>query len=338
MEIHNKTILVTGSEGFIGSHLVEKLLAKGANVKAFYLYNSSAQIGWLDTEVLPHHKTANIETVSGDLRDYQTVYNAMRGCDAVLHLGALVAIPYSYYAAQSYIDTNVTGTLNVLTAARELSLKKVIHTSTSEVYGTAQTVPISETHPLSAQSPYAASKVAADQLALAFHCSHDLPVAVIRPFNTFGPRQSARAIIPTIISQIAAGHQQIKLGALTPTRDFNFVDDITEGFYAALTSDSCIGTTTNLGTGFEISIGDTANLIAELMQQDIDVVIDEQRIRPEKSEVNRLVADNSLAQQRLNWQPQYSGLDNFSKAMAITIDWFKNPANLAKYKANVYNI
>jgi dTDP-glucose 4,6-dehydratase len=262
----------------------------------------------------------------------------MKGCDAVLHLAALIAIPFSYHSPDTYVDTNVKGTLNVLQAARELGVKRVIHTSTSEVYGTAQFVPITEEHPLQGQSPYSATKIAADQLAYSFYASFGLPVVIARPFNTYGPRQSARAVIPTIISQIANGNRQIKLGAVSPTRDFNFVQDTVAGFMAALNSDQGLGEVINFGSNFEVSIGDTAQLIAEVMNADIEIITDEERIRPEKSEVERLWADNQKAKQLFGWEPSYGGREGFKRGLAETAKWLSEPNNLRDYKSNIYNL
>lgn len=329
-------VLVTGADGFIGSHLVEGLVQRGYNVKAFVLYNSFNSWGWLDR--LPQAVRDGIEVFAGDIRDPHGVRKAMEGCDAVLHLAALIAIPYSYHSPDTYIDTNVKGTLNVVQAARELGVAKVIHTSTSEVYGTARTVPISEDHPLTPQSPYSASKIAADQVALSFWHSFSTPVAIVRPFNTYGPRQSARAVIPTIITQIANGGRNIHLGALKPTRDFSYVLDSVSGFIAALESDQGIGEVTNLGSGFEISVGETAKIIAELMQVDVQLTQDEERLRPEASEVYRLFSDNSKARRIWHWAPEYGGLDGFRRGLAETIAWFTVAENLHGYKANCYNI
>ena len=328
-------VLVTGADGFIGSHLVERLVASGYNVKAFTMYNSFGSNGWLDTtapETLKH-----IEFFAGDIRDPNGVRTAMQGVDVVLHLAALIAIPYSYHSPNSYIDTNIKGTLNVVQAARDLGIK-VVHTSTSEVYGTAQYVPIDEDHPLVGQSPYSASKIGADQLALSFYRSFELPVTVIRPFNTYGPRQSARAVIPTIIGQIAAGASEIKLGALTPTRDFNFVLDTVAGFEKAIHCEKAIGEVVNLGSNFEISIGDTAKMIAEVMNKDVSILLDEQRLRPKDSEVDRLYASNLKAKELLDWQPKYGGLEGFKNGLSATVDWFIDPRNLAKYKMDTYNV
>jgi NAD dependent epimerase/dehydratase len=331
-----KKILVTGSDGFIGSHLVEHLVRQGYDVRAFVLYNSFNSWGWLDS--LDRDVRDQLDVFCGDVRDGNGVETAMRGCDAVLHLAALIAIPYSYHSPDTYVDTNVKGTLNILQAARKLGLDKVVHTSTSEVYGTARFVPITEDHPLQAQSPYSATKVAADQLALSFYRSFDTPVAVIRPFNTYGPRQSARAVIPTIITQIASGLRTIKLGALHPTRDFNFVTDTARAFEAVLLAEAAVGEVINSGSDFEVSIGDTANIIADLMATEVTFVCDRERLRPEKSEVERLWADNSRLRALTDWNPAYAGLDGFRRGLAETIAWFRDPANLGRYKAGIYNI
>ena len=278
------------------------------------------------------------EVFSGDIRDPHGVRNAMKGCDAVLHLAALIAIPYSYHSPDTYVDTNMKGTLNILQAVRELGVEKVIHTSTSEVYGTAKFVPITEEHPLQGQSPYSASKIGADQLAYSFFTSFQLPVIILRPFNTYGPRQSARAVIPTIISQIANGERRLKLGAISPTRDFNYVADTVSGFIAGLESDRGLGEVINLGSNYEISIKDTAHLIAKLMHADIEIETDEQRLRPEKSEVERLWADNKKAAELLDWHPNFSNLDGLSRGLEKTIDWFSDPQNLRNYKSDRYNI
>ena len=329
-------ILVTGADGFIGSHLSEELVRQGYKVRAFVLYNSFNSWGWLDT--VSKEIRENIEVFSGDIRDPYGVKEAMKGCDVILHLAALIAIPYSYHSPDTYIDTNVKGTLNILQAARELGVKHVIHTSTSEVYGTARFVPITEDHPLQGQSPYSASKIGADQIAFSFYSSFNLPVTIIRPFNTYGPRQSARAVIPTIITQIAKGQHQIKLGSISPTRDFNYVKDTVSGFIAAMKSDNGIGEVINLGSNFEISIGDTVELIAEVMDRKIEIITEEVRLRPENSEVERLWADNSKANKLLTWKPEYGGLEGFRRGLTETIDWFTQSENLKSYKANVYNI
>ena len=329
-------IFISGADGFIGSHLTEALVRQGYKVRAFVLYNSFGSRGWLDN-CAPDVKD-QFEVFAGDIRDPHGVKEAMKGCDAVLHLAALIAIPYSYHSPDTYVDTNVKGTLNVLQAARELGIKKVVHTSTSEVYGTARFVPITEEHPLQGQSPYSATKIAADQMAYSFYASFGLPVVIVRPFNTYGPRQSARAVIPTVITQIADGQRQIKLGAVSPTRDFNYVSDTVAGFIAALESDRGTGEVINLGSNFEISIGDTAHAIAEAMDTSIEIITDEQRVRPEKSEVERLWASNTKARELLGWQPQYGGRDGFMRGLAETITWFREPSHLSAYKADIYNL
>jgi NAD dependent epimerase/dehydratase len=329
-------VLVTGADGFIGSHLVEALLASGHDVRAFVLYNSFNSWGWLDHASPAIRK--QLDVFAGDIRDPHGVRQAMSGCDAVLHLAALIAIPYSYHSPDTYVDTNVKGTLNVLQAARELGVARVVHTSTSEVYGTARFVPITEEHPLQGQSPYSATKIAADQMACAFYASFGVPVVTLRPFNTYGPRQSARAVIPTIITQIASGQRSIRLGAVLPTRDFNYVGDTVTGFIAALNASNGFGEVVNLGSNYEISIGDTARLIGEVMGQEIEIVTDDVRLRPEKSEVERLWADNRKAAELFGWRPVYAGLDGLRRGLAETVEWFQQPANLACYKADRYNI
>jgi NAD dependent epimerase/dehydratase len=336
MKVAGSKILVTGADGFIGSHLVERLVRQGADVRAFVYYNSFNSWGWLDTA--PADIRRNLDVFAGDIRDPHGVRTAMRGCDAVMHLAALIAIPYSYHSPDTYVDTNVKGTLNVVQAARDLDVRRVIHTSTSEVYGTARFVPITEEHPLQGQSPYSASKIGADQMALSFFLSFGTPVTVIRPFNTYGPRQSARAVIPTIVTQIAAGVQQIKLGATTPTRDFNFVQDTVSGFLALAECDAAVGQVVNVGSNFEISIGDTAATIARLMDREVTIVSDEQRLRPVGSEVERLWADNARMKQLTQWQPQYGGRAGFERGLRETIDWFVQAENLARYKTDLYNI
>ncbi|MBM9589080.1 SDR family oxidoreductase [Leptospira sp. 201903075] len=331
-----KKILVTGADGFIGSHLTETLVRQGYDVKAFVLYNSFNTWGWLDS--CSEDVRGKFEVFSGDVRDPNGVRSAMKGCDSVLHLAALIAIPFSYHSPDTYVDTNVKGTLNIVQAARDLGIGKVIHTSTSEVYGTARFVPITEEHPLQGQSPYSASKIGADQIALSFYTSFETPVSVIRPFNTYGPRQSARAVIPTIITQIANGINKIKLGAVHPTRDFNYVSDTVSGFIAALKSDLAVGQVINLGSNYEISVGDTAKTIAKLMKANMEIFSDDERLRPEKSEVERLWASNSKAKELLGWEPKYGGLDGFERGLKETIDWFSKKENLQKYKANIYNI
>jgi len=328
-------ILVTGADGFIGSHVVETLVKIGHEVRAFVLYNSFNSWGWLDDS--DKSVRESIDVFAGDIRDPHGVDNAVSGQEVILNLAALIAIPYSYHSPDTYIDTNIKGTLNILQAARRHEVSRVIQTSTSEVYGTAQYIPIDEKHPLHPQSPYAASKVGADQLALSFHASFKTPVGVLRPFNTYGPRQSARAVIPTIISQLATG-REVKLGSLSPTRDFSFVQDTANGFLAAAMSDAIVGQTVNLGSGFEISIQETAETIAKLMNVELKLANDEQRVRPESSEVERLHASIQKAKEVLGWQPQLKGLEGFKAGLKQTIDWFSNPTNLARYKADRYNL
>lgn len=336
MKLAGKKILITGADGFIGSHLTEQLVQAGADVRAFVYYNSFNSWGWLD-EADDRVKNA-LDVFAGDIRDPHGVRTAMQGCDVVLHLAALIAIPYSYHSPDTYVDTNIKGTLNVVQAARELGIERVVHTSTSEVYGTARFVPITEAHPLQGQSPYSASKIGADQMALSFHASFETPVAVIRPFNTYGPRQSARAVIPTIITQVAAGTGAIKLGAMHPTRDFNYVRDTVRGFIAVAECDAAIGRVVNIGSNFEVSVGDTARLIAELMGREVEFTSDEQRMRPAGSEVERLWADNTLARELTGWTPEYAGVDGLKRGLRETIEWFGVPANLHRYKAGLYNI
>jgi NAD dependent epimerase/dehydratase len=336
MKLGGRKILVTGADGFIGSHLTEHLVALGADVRAFVYYNSFNSWGWLDT--CDEHVKKHLDVFSGDIRDPHGVRAAMKDCDVVLHLAALIAIPYSYHSPDTYVDTNIKGTLNVVQAARELGVERVVHTSTSEVYGTARFVPITEEHPLQGQSPYSASKIGADQIAMSFYLSFGTPVSIIRPFNTYGPRQSARAVIPTVITQIAAGSRQIKLGAITPTRDFNYVTDTVRGFIALAESDAAIGQVTNVGSNYEVSIDNTVRLIAELMGRDIEIVTDEQRVRPSGSEVERLWADNSKAREIAGWTPQYASMEGLRRGLRETIDWFTVADNLRKYKAGLYNI
>ncbi len=331
-----KKVLITGADGFIGSHLAESLVQMGFSVRAFVMYNSFNSWGWLDH--VPAEIKASIEIIAGDIRDPHGINDAMRGCDAVLHLAALIAIPYSYHSPDTYIDTNVKGTLNVLQSARERGVKRVIHTSTSEVYGTARFVPITEEHPLQGQSPYSASKIGADQLAYSFYSSFDLPVVIARPFNTYGPRQSARAVIPTVITQIANGAKQLKLGAITPTRDFSYVQDTVDAFIATLKSDKGLGEVVNFGSNFEISISDVAALIAEKMNAKIDIASDVERLRPVNSEVERLWADNSKAKELFGWSPKYGGRDGLARGLQETINWFTQPENLQRYKSDVYNV
>lgn len=329
-------ILVTGADGFIGSHLVEALVRAGHSVRAFVYYNSLGSWGWLDH--CGEDVKGGFETFAGDIRDENGVRVAMAGCDTVLHLAALIGIPYSYHSPATYVDTNIKGTLNVLQAARDLGTARVVHTSTSEVYGTARTVPIDEEHPLQGQSPYSATKIGADQLALSFHRSFGTPVAICRPFNTFGPRQSARAIIPTVITQIAAGKRRLKVGNLAPTRDFTYVADTVAGFIALAGCDAAVGEVVNLGTGFEITIGDTIALIAEIMGAEIELEVEEQRLRPEKSEVERLLSDNSKALRLAGWKPALAGREGLRRGLEQTAEWFGNPANLARYKVDLYGV
>jgi len=323
-------VLVTGADGFIGSHLVEALVARGDAVRALVQYNSFGHRGWLDA--LPAATLDALEVVAGDVRDRGSVRDAVAGCSTVFHLAALIAIPYSYRAPQSYLDTNAGGTLTLLEAARELGVAKLVHTSTSEVYGSARRVPIDEEHPLQAQSPYAASKIAADQLALSFHRSFGLPVAVIRPFNTYGPRQSTRAVIPTIITQLAAGAGRLSLGALTPTRDFSFVANTVSGFLAVADHPASVGEEINVGSGFEIGIGDSARLIAEIMGRDVEITCEAERLRPPGSEVERLYAGLEKAERLIGWRPPEPGLAGFRRGLERTIAWFSDPANLARYR------
>jgi dTDP-glucose 4,6-dehydratase len=329
-------ILVTGADGFIGSHLVETLVREGYAVRAFVFYNSFNRQGWLDHA--DEDVAGHFEVVAGDVRDPHGVREAMRGCDIVLHLAALIGIPFSYHSPDAYLETNVRGTLNVLQAARHFDVTRVICTSTSEVYGTARSVPITEDHPLNAQSPYAATKIAADQLALSFHRSFNLPIAILRPFNTYGPRQSARAVIPSIIGQINAGQRKVRLGALHTTRDFSFVDDIVQGFLQIANCAEAIGKVTNIGSGFEISIGDAAALIAETMGAEIQVITDPDRLRPANSEVERLLAATDKAACMFGWKPQYAGCDGFKRGLLKTINWFCDPVNRPVYDAAKYNV
>ena len=329
-------VLVTGAAGFIGSHLTEALVRRNFSVRAFVHYNSMGSQGWLDLS--PAEIRKQLDVFSGDIRDPNGVRTAMKGCDAVLHLGALIAIPYSYHSPDTYVETNIRGTLNVLQAARDFEVSQVLHTSTSEVYGTAQSVPINEEHRLQGQSPYSASKIGADQLALSFERSFGTPVTVVRPFNTYGPRQSTRAVIPTIITQIAAGHRTIKLGSTSPTRDFNFVADTVAGFLAALDSKAGVGEVINIGSGSEISIGDTAHLIAELMGVEIEIEQEQVRLRPERSEVDRLLADNSKAKRLLGWAPRLGGVDGLRQGLEQTISWFTKRENLSRYREGVYTL
>ena len=332
----NLTVLVTGADGFIGSHLTEALVRRGYKVRAFVYYNSFNSWGWLDH--CADDVKGKFEVVAGDIRDPHGVRAAMQGCDAVFHLAALIAIPFSYHSPDTYVDTNIKGTLNILQAAREIGISKVVHTSTSEVYGTAQFVPINESHPLQGQSPYSATKIGADQIAYSFFTSFNLPVVTVRPFNTYGPRQSARAVIPTIITQIANGATKIDLGSTSPTRDFSYIDDTVGGFISAMESDNGIGEAVNLGTNFEISIRDTSALIAKQMGVEIQIESTIERSRPEKSEVERLWADNSKAKELFGWSPTLGGIEGLSQGLEKTITWFRDPGNLSTYKADKYNI
>lgn len=325
-----KKVLVTGADGFIGSHLTEMLIEQGYDVKAFAFYNSFNTWGWLDS--IPKEKLKEIEVFTGDIRDPNGVYEAMKGMDQVFHLAALIAIPFSYHSPDSYVDTNIKGTLNVLQAARKLETEKIMVTSTSEVYGTAQYVPIDEKHPYQGQSPYSATKIGADRLAESFYRSFNMPIAIVRPFNTFGPRQSARAVIPTIITQLLAGKEEIKLGSLTPTRDFNYVRDTANGFIEIAKSDKTVGQEINIATQQEISIGELAQEIISQINPNAKIVCDEQRLRPEKSEVNRLLGSNEKIKELTNWKQQYS----FSEGIHETIEWLKE--NMDMYKADIYNI
>lgn len=323
-------LLVTGADGFIGSHLIELLVEKGYQVRAFTFYNSFNTWGWLDT--LPSNIMDNVEVFTGDIRDPNGVREAVKGCGAVFHLAALIAIPFSYHSPDSYVDTNIKGTLNVLQAARDLETGRVLVTSTSEVYGTAQYVPIDEKHPFQGQSPYSATKIGADRLAEAFYRSFALPVTIVRPFNTYGPRQSARAVIPTIITQLLAGKTEIKLGSLTPTRDFNYVKDTANGFYKIYQSDQTIGEEINIATQQEVSISDLAKELIRQIKPDAQIVCDAQRLRPENSEVNRLLGCNRKIMQMTDWRPQYT----LAQGLAETISFLQ--ANLQKYKVDIYSI
>lgn len=321
-------VLVTGSGGFIGSHLAEKCIEKGYTVRAFVRYNSNNRWGWLDSS--PYKK--DFEVITGDIRDFDSVYNAVKGCDAVFHLAALIGIPYSYTSPLAYIKTNIEGTYNILQASKELDVSHILVTSTSETYGTAQYVPIDENHPAVGQSPYSATKIAADQLAISYYRSFGLPVKIVRPFNTYGPRQSARAIIPTIISQILAGKKEIKVGSLNPTRDLTFVSDTCRGFLEIFKSESLFGEVTNIGMNEEISIQNLINLIIQIMDVDVKIVSEQDRLRPESSEVERLMCNNKKITENTNWRPEY----NLNKGLIETIKWIKKNINL--YKPEIYNV
>jgi len=330
MDLVNKKILVTGADGFIGSHLVEYLHSLGCDIKALSLYNSFNNWGWLeDVSCLK-----DIEVICGDIRDPHFCTHITKDVDVIFNLAALIAIPYSYIAPDSYVDTNIKGTLNICQAALDHKVSKVIHTSTSEVYGTAQYVPIDEKHPLQPQSPYSASKIGADSMAMSFHNSFDLPLTIVRPFNTYGPRQSARAVIPTIISQIAAGKKEIKLGDVSPTRDFNYVEDTCRGFVDLAQCDEASGKTVNVGSNYEISVGDTLKLIKQIMNSDVEFITDNERIRPENSEVFRLWCDNTLINNLIGFKPKYS----IEQGLEKTIEWFTREENLKKYKTDIYNV
>jgi len=336
MNLTKKKILITGADGFIGSHLTEELVKRGYDVRAFVLYNFFNSWGWLDHSEAEIKKS--IEIFAGDVRDPHGVKHAMKGCDVVFHLAALIGIPYSYHSPDTYVDTNIKGTLNIVQAARELGVAKVLHTSTSEVYGTARFIPITEEHPLQGQSPYSASKIGADQIAMSFYHAFNTPVSIVRPFNTYGPRQSARAVIPTVITQIAAGSRKIKMGSLHPMRDFNYIKDTVSGFIAIAESDQTVGEVINIGSNFEISIGETVKIIADIMNVKVEIESDLQRIRPENSEVERLWADNEKAKKVTGWEPAYGQLEGLRRGLKETIDWFINPNNLRQYKPGEYNI
>ncbi|PIW26402.1 MAG: NAD-dependent dehydratase [Rhodospirillales bacterium CG15_BIG_FIL_POST_REV_8_21_14_020_66_15] len=336
MTVPSKRILVTGADGFIGSHLTEALMRRGHDVRAFVYYNSFNSWGWLDHA--DDDVRGSVDVFAGDIRDAHGVREAMRGRDVVLHLAALIAIPYSYHSPATYVETNIQGTLNVLQAAVDQGSTHVVHTSTSEVYGTARSVPITEDHPLQGQSPYSATKIAADQMALAFHRSFEAPVAVIRPFNTYGPRQSARAVLPTIITQALSGQTRLRLGAVHPTRDFSFVADTVRAFVKMAESGSGVGEVVNIGSNFEISIGDAVKAIAEVTGTSLDIETDDQRLRPEQSEVERLWADNTKARDILGWEPEYGGLAGFKRGIAETVEWFRASGHLTRYKADRYNV
>ncbi len=336
MDLAKKKILVTGADGFIGSQLVENLVKNEHDVRALVLYNSFNSWGWLDH--CPPDIHTKLDVFPGDIRDSYQIRKAMQDCQVVIHLAALVGIPYSYQAPASYLDTNIKGTLNILQAALDMGIEKVVHTSSSEVYGSARWVPMDEEHPLQAQSPYSASKIGADQLALSFHRSFGLPVAIIRPFNTYGPRQSARAVIPTIISQLNDGKHSIRLGSLYPTRDFNYVEDTINGFIAIASSDKSIGQVINIGSNYEISIGELPQLIADIIGVKVKIEADPNRLRPENSEVDRLWADNRKAQRLLGWEPEYGGQEGLIRGLTKTIAWFSQASNLKQYHSERYNI
>lgn len=332
MDLKAKKVLVTGADGFIGSHLVEALVAHGSAVRAFCYYNSFGSRGWLDA--VDERTTAELEFFMGDVRDPNGVREALKGCDVVFHLAALIGIPFSYHSPDSYVETNVRGTLNVLQAARDAGLERVVVTSTSEVYGTARYVPIDEAHPRQGQSPYSASKIGADAMAESFYRSFGLPVVIVRPFNTYGPRQSARAVIPTIITQLLAGHEEIRLGSLHPTRDLTYVTDTCDGFISLAEADAAVGRDVNLGVGEEVSVGDLAAMLTETTGSSASVVSDEERLRPEKSEVERLLSDNSLVRELSGWRPSVP----LAEGLARTVEWFRHPENLARYRPGDYGV
>ncbi len=334
--MNKKKIFVTGADGFIGSHLCEKLVKDGHKVTALVQYNSFNTWGWLDN--IPKKIQKEIDICSGDIRDSYGMRKFVKSNEIVFHLAALIAIPFSYHHPNMYIDTNVKGTLNLLQACKEFDIDQFIHTSTSEVYGTAQFIPINESHPLVGQSPYSASKIAADQLAYSFYSAFNLPVSIIRPFNTYGPRQSARAIIPTIISQILNNKKNIKLGSTNPTRDFTYIDDTVNGFTSFINCKNTIGKTINIGSNFETSILDVVQIVSDIVGTKISVITDNKRIRPKKSEVNQLLADNSVAKQILNWHPKFYGAKGLKKGLKYTIEWMSKEENIMKYKSGIYNI
>jgi NAD dependent epimerase/dehydratase len=329
-------VLVTGADGFIGSHLTEELVRQGYEVRCFAMYNSFNSWGWLDS--VQESLKESLEVFLGDIRDPHGVKAAMQGCDMVVHLAALIAIPYSYGSPNTYVDTNINGTLNVLQAARELGVKRLLHTSTSEVYGTAKYVPITEEHPLQGQSPYSATKIAADQLAYSYFSSFNLPVVTVRPFNTYGPRQSARAVIPSIITQLVAGNTRIRLGSTSPTRDFSYIRDTVDGFVSILGAKGGVGEVINLGSGYEISIKDLVDLISELMGVRIEVETDQTRLRPKGSEVERLLSDNSKAKNVFGWSPKYIGFEGLRTGLMETVEWFRKKENLRMYKPKIYTL
>ena len=332
MQLRGKKVLVTGADGFIGSHLAEALLDRGCDLRAFVFYNSFNSWGWLDT--LPPEKARALDVFAGDIRDPNGVAKAMEGCDVVFHLAALIAIPFSYHSPDSYVDTNIKGTLNVLQAARRFGTERVVVTSTSEVYGTAQYAPIDERHPFQGQSPYSATKIGADRLAESFFRSFETPVIIARPFNTYGPRQSARAVIPTVITQLLSGETSLRLGSLSPTRDFNFVADTVDGFIALAECDAAIGEEVNIATGVEHTIGDVANFLISELNPAATIVTDEQRLRPDASEVFRLMGDNKKITALTDWRPA----NDLHAGLKKTVEWFQVPENLSRYKAWLYNL